>query len=138
PARAQYREAVDLCRAAEDLIDRDPEAAATRLTDLLDRFGALPKIECRLRIKVFADDPGSAFAFFPYQFRGRARLASAKGAADRLEGAVRDFEQSFHRGVAASEPLLQAARLEWWRSLQPLLSREGWDPARAGAAGKAK
>ncbi len=138
PARAQYQEAVELCRSAEELIEKDPETAVARLTELLDRFGTLPRIECRLRIKVFADDPGAAYAFFPYQFRGRARLATAKGAADRIEAAVRDFERSVERGAAASKPLLQSARLDWWTSLRPLLAREGWEPGRAGAAAKAK
>src|SRR6185436_738830 len=118
PARSQYQEAVELCKAAEELLERDPEAAATKLTELLDRFGQLPKIERRLRIKVFADDAGAPHAFFPYQLRGRARLAAAKDP-DRIEAAVRDFERSVERGAASSKPLLQSARAAWWASLRP-------------------
>ena len=145
PARSQYQEAVELCRAAEELLDKDPEAAAAKFTELLDKHGQLPRIERRLRIKVFADDPGSPVAFFPYQFRGRARLAAADGAkggarerADRVEAAVRDFERSVERGAVSSKPLLQSARIAWWSALQPLLARDGGEPGRAGAADKAR
>jgi hypothetical protein len=134
PARSQYQEAVELCKAAEELLERDPEAAATKLTELLDRFGQLPKIERRLRIKVFADDAGAPHAFFPYQLRGRARLAAAKDP-DRIEAAVRDFERSVERGAASSKPLLQSARAAWWASLRPQLARDG---AGAGASDKAR
>lgn len=138
PARAQYQEAVNLCRAALELLDRDPGAAAAKLTELLDRHGQLPKIECRLRIIVFADDPGSAFAFYPYQARGRARLAMAASPkltpgerADDVESAVHDFERSVERGASSSKPFLQDARRQWWSSLQPLLVRDAALPARA-------
>jgi hypothetical protein len=143
-ARNQYQEAVQLCRMAEELIDADPKTAAARLTDLLDKFAGLPKVECRLRIKVFADDPGAPFSYFPYQFRGRARLlqSQAKGLAaperrDLAESSVRDFEQSVAHGAESSKTYLLGARLEWWKQLRPILSREGWVPARAAAAGKA-
>src|SRR4051812_10902777 len=114
PARTQYLEAADLCRAAEELMERNPEAAALKLTELLDKYGGLPHLECRIRVKVLADDPGSPYSFFPYQFRGRARLAAAAGAksplerADRTEAAVRDFERSVAKGAQSSREMLQS------------------------------
>jgi len=143
PARIQYLEAADLCRAAEELIDQNPEAAARKLSELLDKYGTLPHLECRIRVKVLADDPGSPFSFFPYQFRGRARLAAAKGAktpaelAERTEAAVQDFERSVGKGAQSSLGLLQSSRRAWWDSLRPLLTQDGWKPAYSPAAEKA-
>jgi hypothetical protein len=37
PARTQYLEAAGLCRTAEELIDQNPEGAAQKLTELLDK-----------------------------------------------------------------------------------------------------
>ncbi len=143
PARTQYLEAADLCRAAEELIDQNPEAASQKLSELLDKYGTLPHLECRIRVKVFADDPGSPYSFFPYQFRGRARLAAAKAAktpselAERREAAVRDFERSVEKGAQSSRSLLQSARRTWWDALRPLLARDGWKSANAPLAEKA-
>jgi len=143
PARTQYLEAAGLCRTAEGLIDQNPEGAAQKLTELLDKYGTLPHLECRIRVKVFADDPGSPFNFFPYQFRGRARLAAAKGAksplemSERTEAAVRDFERSVERGAEPSRALLRTARIAWWGSLKPLLAREAFQTDAPKSAAKA-
>lgn len=143
PNRTQYLEAAALCRTAEDLIDQNPEAAAQKLTELLEKYGTLPHLERRIRVKLFADDPPSPFNLFPYQFRGRARLAAAKGAkapaerADRTEAAVRDFERSVERGAEPSRALLRTARIAWWGTLKPLLARDAFQAEAPKSAAKA-
>jgi len=143
PARTQYLEAAGLCRTAEELIDQNPEGAAQKLTELLDKYGTLPHLERRIRVQVFADDPGSPFNFFPYQFRGRARLTAAKGAktalelADRTEAAVRDFERSVEKGAEPSRALLRTARIAWWGTLKPLLGRDAFQADAPKSAAKA-
>lgn len=125
--RIAYEEALDLCRKAEERIATEPGRAVESLSDLIDKR-PLRKMECLVRIEVFADSPGAPVALFPYQLRGRARqsLAAADGADRRklLEQALQDFETSTARGVTASARLARDVRRELLALLRPDL-----DPA---------
>lgn len=125
--RIAYEEAIDLCRKAEGRIASEPARAIEALGELIDQR-PLRKMECLVRIEVFADTPGTPVPLFPYQLRGRARqsLASAEGAGRRklLEQALQDFETSAARGVASSAPLARGVRRELLSLLKP-----GLDPA---------
>ena len=122
--RIEYEEAVDLCRKAEARIATEPAKALEALDDLIEKR-PLRKMECLVRIEVFADTPGAPVPLLPYQLRGRARQAlAATAAADRrrlLEQALQDFETSTARGVPSSADLARGARRELLGVLKPAL-----------------
>ena len=114
--KSDYLQAVRECQAAEPLIESDPRAAVERLDAVLGN-ARLKKIECRLRIEERPSEYTAWYDFFPYQYRGRARLALARksepeAALKLVAGAIQDFEESAARKVASSGPLLEAARAE--------------------------
>jgi hypothetical protein len=57
----------------------DPEAAAQKRTEIPDKSGTLPHLECRIRIKVFADDPGSPLFLLSVPFPRAGAAGHRKG-----------------------------------------------------------
>ncbi len=114
--KAEYTPATRACEEAEALIESDPRAAIEKLDPILAN-PRLRKIECRLRIEERPSEYTKWFAFLPYQFRGRAKLALAKKAqteaSQKLAAeAAADLEESVKRGVASSRPPLDQAKAE--------------------------
>jgi hypothetical protein len=113
--KADYLPAVDLCREAEASIDSDSAAAIEKLTAIVDN-PKVRKIEGSLRIELRPSEYTDPYAFTPYQYRGRARLAQAARASTDagtavklLAGAVEDLKKSVEAGVMSSEALLKEA-----------------------------
>lgn len=114
--RADYVPAIERCREAEGLIDSDPGAAAEKLDSVIGNARIEKKIEARLRVWRQGGGYDEPYDFFPYQYRGRARLNLARkdaaNAEKHLRGAVEDLRKSVDKGVASSEPHLKAASAE--------------------------
>ena len=112
--KAEYGAALKKVRDAEALLDSDPRAALELLEALL--AGPPAKVEGRLRIETRPGEFSEPQPFFPYQLRGRALAAQARrdpaGASRLLERAVADLELSVRKGVAASQPILDAVRAD--------------------------
>ncbi|MBI2900782.1 MAG: hypothetical protein HYY17_11410 [Planctomycetes bacterium] len=108
------------CKKAEALISGNAPSAIATLTIILED----PKVvyrECRLRIELRERSFTEWYDFFPYQFRGRARMtladAAARGdarerqrAAELYGEAIRDLEASVSRGLKSSKTYLETAR----------------------------
>ncbi|MBI2898612.1 MAG: hypothetical protein HYY17_00335 [Planctomycetes bacterium] len=124
--RNAYEPAVKACAEAEALIEKDPKAAIAKLDDVL----RLKLAHVERRLKLAESDGGwtDEVRFFPYQYRGRARMALAKirkeEAETLLAGAVEDLGKSVALKAAsggylreAEEALKKArrkdARAEW-------------------------
>ena len=114
PHRAEYVEAIQSCRAAQEKIPIDPEAAERELTAVLKTHPDLA-LERRVTVYERPNDP-KTYTLCPWQYRGQVRLALSRrpGAVEaekqrRLREAVEDLEKSVVRKNAASEPLLREA-----------------------------
>ncbi len=110
-ARDPYAANVPACERAAGMLESDPQGAL----EILDRILDDVKIEsanreCRLRWEVSPGTYGKYYDFFPYQFRGLARMklgVKAKAtdpdrARTLLQGAAADFQISVNRGLRAS------------------------------------
>lgn len=121
--RIEYEEAIDLCRKAEARIASEPAKAVELLTELIEKR-PLRRMECTVRIEVFANAPDPPVALHPWQLRGRARQSLAKSAGENrrklLEQALEDFEVSTAKGVASSADLARAVRRELLGVIRPL------------------
>jgi hypothetical protein len=113
--KAAYLPAITLCKEAEAVIDADPAVAIEKLTTVIDNT-AIRKVEGLLRVELRPSEYTDPYAFTPYQYRGRARLAQAARASTDavtavklLAGAVEDFKKSVEAGVTSSEALLKEA-----------------------------
>lgn len=107
--RSAYERAVTICREAEGCLEADPRRAidlCTQALELVER-NKLRHVERRLLLPE-SDGGGSIeYRFFPFQFRGRARMAVGQ-----LEAAAEDFQKSSDAGCPASGELLKRARAE--------------------------
>lgn len=114
--KGDYVPAVNKCKEAEGLLEGDPSGAVERLDEVLAN-PKIRKVECRIRIEERPAEYTQPYAFYPYQYRGRARLALGRKAepeaAERLlSGAVDDLKKSLDLGVRSSETYLATAREE--------------------------
>lgn len=114
--KTPYVLAIRACREAELLIQADPQRAINKLDPVIAN-SKLKKIECRLRVETQVNVVGPYNNFFPYQFRGRARMNLARKSepevAERLlRGAVNDFKVSVTKGLAASRTYEKQAQVE--------------------------
>jgi hypothetical protein len=140
-----YNQAVAKCREGETLIEADPQQAIDRFTEIL----SMPKIrvvECILKIEQRPAEFSDPYGFFPYQYRGRAKMNLSKKAAPEaaqkiVASAIEDFQESAKRNVPSSGELLKGAesamaklRAEMTKppeatSVDPVVKfRERWDP----------
>lgn len=140
-----YNQAVIKCREGETLIDSDPQQAIDRFTEVL----ALPRIrvvECILKIEQRPAEFSDPYNFFPYQYRGRARMNLAKKASPEaaqkiVSGAIEDFQESVKRNISSSVDLLKNAEAVQVKlradltkppettNVDPVVKfREKWDP----------
>lgn len=114
-----------LRRFAEVRLD-EPRKAVEALDALLAEAGDVP-VECRVRVERMANVFSEPVDFFPYQLRGRAKLALAAAEPARrralLLEAIKDFERS-----KPSAAYLAQARAAFWEDLWPDLTAERWTP----------
>lgn len=104
--KSAYARSVPKCRDAERKIDSDPRGAIEILDSILSD-GRIKKRECRIRWETRPGDYSRWYDFFPYQFRGRARIklaesAEPKDALKLLARARGDLEESVRRGLKTS------------------------------------
>lgn len=129
PDKALYRSAAEKCREAESLLRSSAAGAEKTLTAILGDAKIEEKFrEKRLRIKI-TETEAATYDFYPYKFRGLARVRLAEDAAardrkDLLRSAEQDFEKSVQLGHADSRPLLEDVR----RRIRELPSGEKPDP----------
>ena len=123
-----------LRRTAEIRLD-DPKRAVESLDVLIADVRDGP-IERRIRIERMANVFGDPVDFFPYQLRGRARLAIGGRAA--LLAAERDLEASVARKAVSSAPFLERARAALWDDVRPELGVERWTPEAVALARRLK
>ncbi len=133
PRRAPYVDAIKECRAAQERMAADPEAAERELTAVLKRPGLV--LERRVTVYERPNDPNT-YNLCPWQYRGQARLALARrpGTPEperrrRLREAVGDLEKSAAERNPASEPLLREARRELWPLVRAQLRYGAPEPA---------
>jgi hypothetical protein len=135
--RSAYQEAVDACREAEKLLGSAPEAALEKLApvflDGLDK-GRFTLVERKIFIEKKAQEL-TAYDFYPYNFRGRARLLVARSRKDEearrfLLGAAADLQTSLGKGAKDSQKPLAEAHQELWNNVRSALTYEGWKPGR--------
>lgn len=116
--RSTYVPAVQKYRDAEAAL-ADPLECVKRCTELLeDKSVRETHRDSLMRIQNTDGSYGDWFLFAPFQLRGRAHLARAEAlaprdrreAAEQVQLAVADFDESFRRGVKSSEPFLARAR----------------------------
>lgn len=97
-----YPTATKKCDEAAGLIESSPREAVEILDAILQN-SKIEKRECRMRIEVQKGTYSKWYEFYPYQYRGRARLKLADGEANverkkkLLEQAAEDFDESFNR-----------------------------------------
>jgi hypothetical protein len=138
--RSTYEKHLAACERARQAIETDPARAVEDLTQVLAMEADLKvktrpvAFERRVRTQPRATEYGSLMDFYPFQFRGRARINLARNAppakARQLLGeAVSDLEASVERQNRTSEPYLKTAREALWASLQAALAFEAWSPA---------
>ena len=134
PQRAQYIEAIQSCRAAQEKAAADPEAADRELSAFLRTHADLA-LERRVTVYERPNDP-KTFLLCPWQYRGQARLALARrpglGEGERrrrLREAAGDLEKSAGLRNASSEPMLREARRELWPLVRVQLRHEAAEPA---------
>src|ERR1700746_2003017 len=114
--KVKYNLATRNCKEAEKKLDSEENVAIDRLTRLIDDPD-LSKKECNLYIQQ-TDQYDPPYAFFPYQYRARARLSLAakrKPPVEKkayLDEAVRDLQESVKRNVKSSAAYLDAAQAE--------------------------
>ncbi len=115
--RDVYARSVPEAERAAGLVDTDPQGVIDVLDPILDN-ARIEKRECRIRWEVAPGTYSRWYDFFPYQTRGKAHLKMAEKARDNpekaralLEKAVKDFQASKDRGLAASGDLLKKAQL---------------------------
>src|SRR6266436_57185 len=114
--KVKYNLATRNCKEAEKKLDSDESVAIERLNRIIDDPD-IPKKECNLYIQQ-TDQYDPPYAFFPYQYRARARLslaAKTKIPAEKkayLDEAVRDLQESVKRNMKSSAAYLDAARTE--------------------------
>lgn len=137
--RAQYVEAVQSCRAAQEKAAADPEAAERELGAVLQAHRELV-LERRVTVYERPNAPAT-YNLCPWQYRGQVRLALARrpGAPEaerrrHLREAVDDLEKSAGQKNVASEPLLREARKDLWPLVRAQLRYEAPEPAPAGEA----
>lgn len=114
--KAEYIPWINKCKEAEGLLESDPRGAIERLDDILAN-AKLKKIEISVRIEERPAEYQPPYAFYPFQYSGRARLALARksdpeAAETILARAVEHLQKSFDGGIKSSEPYLKAAREE--------------------------
>jgi hypothetical protein len=123
PQKDLYNKSVKACEQARILIESDPEAALQKLNEIHERLKPADKrglehYEKLIQFEVLAGDYTKPVAFYPFQYRGLARLklaSLAKEVEDRrrlLTEAAADFQKSVDRGVKASEEHLEHSREE--------------------------
>jgi hypothetical protein len=113
-----YLSAVRELRRAVDLISDDPGVAVEKITSLLAN-SKIRFTECILKIEV-APQEFQYENYFPYQVRGKARMAQAKkivagspdGAVTLLLAAIEDFKVSAGKKVPGNDELQKAADKE--------------------------
>ncbi len=125
--KAAYLKAVKECERAGGEIESDPRGVIEVIDSILGNKKIRTR-EVRLRIQLSGGSYSRWYDFFPYQFRGRARLVLAKMeeegdvALDLLRHARRDIEESVNRGVNASKEYLkkiETERKRWEVSTPP-------------------
>ena len=112
-AKDVYLSAVRELNKAADLIADDPGSAVEKVTTILSN-SKIKHFECRLKIEV-ASSEHEYHTFFPYQVRGKARMALAKKAIPAtaeniLLSAIEDLKTSTDRKVPGSAELLKDAQ----------------------------
>lgn len=114
--KVKYNLATRNCKEAERKLDSEESVAIERLNRIIEDPD-LTKKECNLCIQQ-TDQYDPPYAFFPYQYRARARLslaAKTKSPAEKkgyLDEAVRDLQESIKRNVKSSVAYLDAAQAE--------------------------
>jgi hypothetical protein len=114
-AKDPYLSAVRELKKAVDLISEEPGTAIEKANSILAN-SRITKTECRLKIEIASADYIYE-DFFPYQVRGRARMAQAKkvqleAAVDILKAAIDDFKNSADKKVPGSAELQKSAEEE--------------------------
>lgn len=123
PQKEAYDRAARACEQALRLLETDPEAALQKLNEVHEKLDppdkpGLKDHERVLKFEVQSGDYSAPVAFYPYQYRGRARLklaAAAKGVEEKrrlLAEGVADLQKSVEKGVESSGPLLAGAKAE--------------------------
>ncbi|HZN61819.1 MAG TPA: hypothetical protein VFC90_05385, partial [Planctomycetota bacterium] len=110
-----YLNAVKELNRAADLISDDAGVAIEKITSLLAN-SKIKHNECRLRIEL-ASQEFQLENYFPYQVRGRARMAQGKkivdrspqGAVELFKAAFEDFKTSAAKKVPGNEELMKQA-----------------------------
>lgn len=118
-----YINAVRELKKAVDLIAEDPGAAVEKTNSILSN-SKIRFFECRLKIEI-ASAEYVYEEFFPYQVRGRARMALAKksqlnAAEGILKNAIEDFKTSAEKKVPGSADLQKGAEEELRRVLKAI------------------
>jgi hypothetical protein len=133
--REGYQSALVEYNAALILINNEPRKALQTIDKIFDNA----RIDKKDRKIVFEPLPGRvsrAVDFYPYQARGKIRLALAKAepenAAGHLASAITDLKVSVDAGVKSSEDLLERAKAAQAR----LKAAKPPEPAKESAAEK--
>ena len=109
----EYNAVVAKCRDAEALVDSDPQTAVEKLTEVI----GTPKIrfmECIIKIEQRPAEYSDPYNFFPFQYRGKAKMNLAKKATPEkaqqlVASAIEDFQESVKRNVTPTSELLKSA-----------------------------
>jgi hypothetical protein len=110
----EYNAAVVKCREGESMIDSDPQGAIDKFSEILGN-SRIRLVECMLKIEQRPAEYSDPYNFFPYQYRGKAKMAQAKKASPEnaqklVAGAIEDFQESAKRNVTPSNELLKDAQ----------------------------
>lgn len=114
--KADYFPAVQKCKDGEALIDSDPKTAVEKFDEVVNN-PRIKWIECRLRIEERPSEYTAYYAFLPFQYRGRAKIALAKKsdpeiAQKLLSDAVSDLQRSVKEGIRSSDEFLKTAKTD--------------------------
>jgi hypothetical protein len=131
-----YKKWVPECDRATSQIDSNPKAAIEVFDQILTN-DKIEKRECRVRWDISPGTPSKWYDFFPYQYRGRARMKQAESSdRDRakplLEGAVKDFEESIRITTKAGKKLKSSE--DYLKQAKEALAKLGSDTTDPGEA----
>ncbi len=120
-ARNAYEPACKKCAEGLSILESEPGRALQKLTEAVDLVekNRLKAVERSLKIEDGLGGYTEVYRFFPYQLRGRARMALARkepaDAKAHLKFAVLDFEKSLEFRCEESRKWLNQAREELGR-----------------------
>ncbi len=114
-SKAPYVRATEKCEKAVAQMETDPREAIDVFTSILEN-PKIKKRECLMRMEITPGTYSRQFKFFPWQYRGRARMRLAEKTGDReialglLRLAREDLNESIRAGLASSQTYLAQAQ----------------------------